>query len=132
MEEKTYNIIRERRLQLGLTLKTISEAIGVSIATANRYENSDIDVLNVGTIKKLAPLLQCSIPHLLGVTDEKQTTACMYVSNLEREIILAFRELPYGEQKMLLRSLDVDFAKYTSKFDNPIVENQKGEYEKMA
>ena len=43
----TYKIIKNRRLELGLTLKDVANALGVSEATVQRYESGDIKILSM-------------------------------------------------------------------------------------
>jgi len=59
--------IKERRLDLGLTLLQIAEELGVKEATAQRYESGAIKNIKYKTLIKLAIVLKCTPEYLLGL-----------------------------------------------------------------
>ena len=67
--------IRERRKALGLTLKDVAKALGVSEGTVSRYESADIQNMGVNKLTPLARVLQCSPVYLLLGDEEKPATA---------------------------------------------------------
>ncbi len=58
--------IKERRLQLGLTLLQIANSLGVKEATVQRYESGEIKNIKHETIYELAKILQCTPSYLMG------------------------------------------------------------------
>lgn len=62
----TYKIIKNRRLELGLTLKDVANALGVAESTVSRYESSDIQNMGIDKIEALARVLKCSPTYLMG------------------------------------------------------------------
>lgn len=59
-------IIKKRRLELGLTLKDIANALGIAESTVSRYESSDIQNMGIDKIEALAKVLECSPAYLMG------------------------------------------------------------------
>ena len=68
--------IKERRKALGLTLKDVAKALGVSEGTVSRYESADIQNMGVNKLVPLARVLQCSpVDLLMGWEDSPEGTA---------------------------------------------------------
>ena len=61
--------IKELRLKRGMTLKQVADSIGVSEATAQRYESGAINNLKYETAVALANLFHVSPQYLLGWDD---------------------------------------------------------------
>lgn len=101
--------LKERRLQMGLTLLDVADAIGVKEATVQRYESGAIKNIGHETICKLSDVLHCSPSYLLGFDEVAAPAAVgLELSALEIQIITRFRALPVGERNMILRSLGLD------------------------
>lgn len=100
--------IKERRLQIGLTLLEVAEAIGVKEATVQRYESGAIKSISHEAICKLSDVLHCSPSYLMGWDDSPAPAAAFSLSDLEKQIIIRFRSLPDGEKNMILRSLGLE------------------------
>lgn len=62
--------IKERRKALGLTLKDVAKALGVSEGTVSRYESADIQNMGVNKLTPLARVLRCSPVYLLLGNEE--------------------------------------------------------------
>lgn len=62
--------IRNRRLELGLTIEQLSNALNISRATAYRYEGNYIDKLPVTTLEPLAKVLRTTPAYLMGWEEE--------------------------------------------------------------
>ena len=99
--------IKERRLQLGLTLAEVAESLGVKEATAQRYESGGIKNISHETVCRLAELLHCSPSYLMGWDDKVPFD----ISPLEKEIVLKYRVLSDDAKDMLLRSLGIEGKK---------------------
>lgn len=65
--------IKERRLQLGMTLLQVANALGVKEATVQRYESGEIKNIKHDTIYQLSKILQCTPAYLMGW--EKKTSS---------------------------------------------------------
>jgi repressor LexA len=63
------NIISTQRKRLGLTMKEIAEAVGVSEATVSRRESGDINNMRRDKIAKLAAVLNLSPIKILGIEE---------------------------------------------------------------
>lgn len=61
-----HNLIKQRRLELGLTLKDVSQALGVAESTILRYETSDIQNMGIDKIENLAKVLNTTPDYLMG------------------------------------------------------------------
>ena len=59
--------IKNRRLELGFTLKQIAEAVGVTEATVSRWESGDIANMRRDRIYALAKKLNLSPVKLMGL-----------------------------------------------------------------
>ena len=63
-------IIKKRRLELGLTLKDVAKVLGVAEATVSRYETGDIQNMGIDKIADLSKALRCSPAYLMGWEDD--------------------------------------------------------------
>ncbi|MCX4319039.1 MAG: helix-turn-helix domain-containing protein [Lachnospiraceae bacterium] len=106
------DIIKQRRLELNLTLKDVAKALNVAEATVSRYETGAIQNMGLDKISKLAHVLRCSPGYLMG-WEEKPYNSCdnFHLSSLEKEIIQKFRTLTDGERAMFLRSINLEDEK---------------------
>ena len=66
------DIIKPRRLELGLTLEEIGNYVGVSKATVLRWENGNISNLRRDKIIKLAEILKINPMSLVGLNSDKK------------------------------------------------------------
>lgn len=98
----TYKIIKNRRLELGLTLKDVANALGVSEATVQRYESGDIKNIKHDTIAHLAEILKCSPSYLMGWEDDKSD---FVLSNEEKELIIEYRKADSVSREAVQRLL---------------------------
>ena len=62
--------IKNRRKQLGLSVDTVAEALGISRATVYRYEAAEIEKIPFDTLQAFAKILQTSVRYLIGQTDD--------------------------------------------------------------
>lgn len=65
-----HEIIRNRRIELDLTLKDVAKALGVSEGTVSRYETANIQNMGIDKIANLAKVLRCSPGYLMGWEDD--------------------------------------------------------------
>ena len=94
--------IRHLRKSKGYTLKDIAERLGVSEATAQRYESGAIKNVPYDHIVKYAELLSCTPQYIMGWEPEEN----IELSTEEKYLIMAFRKAPEGMRdavRVLLR-----------------------------
>lgn len=65
-----YNTLKERRLELGLTMLQVAQEVGVSEATVSRWESGDIANMRRDKIAKLAKALKLRPSVVMGIEDE--------------------------------------------------------------
>ena len=97
--------IKERRLQLDLTLLDVANAIGVKESTAQRYESGTIKNISHETICRLAEVLHCSPSYLMGWEDNAPAAISFSLTPLEEELLKRFRAMSTAEKNMILRSM---------------------------
>ncbi|NNJ30129.1 helix-turn-helix domain-containing protein [Lacrimispora defluvii] len=108
--------IKERRLAAGKTLLEVSEFLGVKEATAQRYESGEIKNIKHETIVSLAKLFNCSPAYLMGwEADKKEAVNNFPLSDLEKEIITAYRRTDEIGKACVLRTLGVEEKRDSSK-----------------
>lgn len=95
--------IRKRRLELGLTLKQVADALGVAESTVLRYETNEIQHMGIDKIEALAKVLRISPAALLGWT----TTTRFYQFDIDL-LNSAFEK--YGLFIDLVNADDPDWA----------------------
>lgn len=97
------NIIKDRRQSLGLTMKYVADAVGVSEATVSRWESGDIADMKRNRIINLAKVLQISPLDILDLPAEtKQPTETDGLSEEEALMIQVYRSLPEAHRQALL------------------------------
>lgn len=91
--------IKERRLQLGLTLLQVASQLNVKEATVQRYESGDIHNIKHDTIVKLSKVLMCSPEYLMGWSDSIVRPATLIDNGPEKSVIDLFMSLSQEKQK---------------------------------
>ena len=95
--------ISKRRAEIGLTMKEIADAVGVSEATVSRWEAGEIKNMRRDRIAKLADILKVSPVEILGM--EKQETPASDGNGRTAEFISLFTQLSPDEQKMIVNQI---------------------------
>ena len=87
------DLIRQKRIALGMTMKEVADKVGVSEGTISRWESGEIANMKRGAIASLAKVLQLSPNSIMGWDDDEQESAAPASDNLpdltpkdEREI----------------------------------------------
>lgn len=73
--------IRQRRLQLDLTLQEVADYINVSKPTVQRYETGEIKNLKQEVIEKLSEVLNVSPGYLMGWIDDMGNPTREYIKD---------------------------------------------------
>ena len=81
--------IKERRMQLGMTLLDVANELGVKEATAQRYESGKIKNIKHETILRLSDVLHCSPAYLMGWEAHEEMTK----KNDEQKLIDDYRSI---------------------------------------
>lgn len=100
-------IIKNRRIQLGLTMKDVAKALNVSEATISRYESSDIQNMGIDKLVPLAKILHCSPGYLMG-WEETPTPAESAISEEAFMIARAYDDADEVDKEMVRRILKFD------------------------
>jgi len=105
--------LRERRMELGLTLEEVAKAVGVSKSTVLKWETGTIEDMRVNKAAALAQALNVSPLWVIGITDSRsgppRTKRVPILGSIAAgEPILATEE--YGEYVELSEDVPVDFC----------------------
>lgn len=73
--------LKDRRLELNLTLQEVADIVGVSKATIQRYESGDIDNMRRDKIALLAKALQVTPGFIMGL-DEAEMAETKTATNI--------------------------------------------------
>ena len=85
------NLIKERRMTLGLSLEQVGNACGVYRSTVMRWENGRTKDIKRSHIEVLSKLLYIPIPVLLGVEDIELESADIVLKR--NEIVKKLNEI---------------------------------------
>jgi repressor LexA len=66
--------IKNRRIELGLTVDQVAEKLHINRATVYRYENNSIEEMSISVVKTLAKVLHVTPQYLMGWSDENHTS----------------------------------------------------------
>lgn len=90
--------IKNRRLELHLTVDEVADKLGKNRATVYRYEKDDIKDLPITVLEPLAKVLETTPADLMGWSDNP----CDYnISTDVEEILLQMHSFPKDTQKRL-------------------------------
>ena len=63
--------IKNRRLELGISVLELAQKIGRNKATIYRYENGDIENMPFAVLAPIAQALRCDVAYLMGIEDSE-------------------------------------------------------------
>lgn len=107
------DVLKKRRIELGLSMLDVANAVGVSEATISRWESGNISNLKRENICRLSKALGVSPMVLMGWGEEAERAASESDA-LDEENLKLFRELPPDKKRQVL-----DFLRFlTSSGDN--------------
>lgn len=96
--------IKSYRSTKKLTLKDIASHLGVSEATAQRYESGKITTIDYEKIILLSKLFDCSPSELMGWDTNNDTS--LVLANDEKIFLEKFRKLSHDDQMLLFGIMD--------------------------
>lgn len=100
--------IKQRRKELGLTLKQVAEALKVTEATLSRYESKEIQNMGIDKLEPLSKILKCSPVYLLnGYEDFK-------IKNTDNEEIKNY-ELSKIDKEEIKKIIDMNLLMFNDK-----------------
>lgn len=105
---KINEYLKQRRLELGMTLNDVAQRVGVNNSTISRWESGDIKDMKRNAILKYAEALQISPAIIMGwedpeeIQDIKEQLKDSYLTKDEQELLEAFRALGGDRQARLL------------------------------
>lgn len=101
-KESVGQLIRNRRLELSLTLRQVADEVGVSEATVSRWESGKIDNMRRDRIAKLATVLNMSPLRITGIDENENFLKPVNID--ESELLEDYRRVGDAD-KIMIRSL---------------------------
>lgn len=95
--------IRQRRIELNLSVEEVAKRLGKNRATVYRYENSDIENLPAPILEPLAKILETSPSYLMGWYDTPNIIEIL-IKNLNK--YLADYPIKFHSNMIYLNELD--------------------------
>ncbi|WP_196601691.1 helix-turn-helix domain-containing protein [Pectinatus frisingensis] len=95
------DIIKGRRLELGLTMKELAKRVGVNEGTISRWESGEIANMRRGAIFELAKALEISPSSLMGWSNEEKSNHKQVEPSSSVILARASKELPLEQLKAL-------------------------------
>mgnify|MGYP004644553857 FL=1 len=113
--------IKEVRKLRGLTQEELAQKLGLKDSAIAKYESGRVENIKRSVISEMAKVLDCSPIYLLCLDEDDappaQQASVFEVSNIEKEIIKAYRQADSIDKEMVLRILKIE---------------EKGDAEKLA
>ena len=106
------DLIRQRRLAKGLTMKELGKLVGVNGSTVSRWESGDLATMKQTKIKKLADALGLSPIDLLPpFPSEAEPPQSVRLTDDEAALLRLFRQLSPERRSQLLEQAEFYFAR---------------------
>lgn len=105
--------IKNRRLELGLSVDEVAKRLGKNRATVYRYENDDIKELPITVLEPLAKVLDTTPADLIGWDGTNTLSDAQPLEDLDiRRIQRARKNMPESDRKFMMDILTRSFAEY--------------------
>ena len=121
-------IIKNRRLALGLTLKDVAAAVGVSEGTVSRWEAGNITNMKRNRIASLAKVLQIPPSVIMGWEEEPTETQGYYINPETAAIAQEIHDNP--ELRILMdasRDLSPEDVKFVAEMVQRMKKKERGD-----
>ena len=97
--------LKELRKSLGISQKTLAEAIGVSQQSINKYENHNIEP-DITTLMRIAKYFNTSVDYIIGNSNEN-SVPLLNITDEESKIICIYRTLDNRKKNSILEILNI-------------------------
>ena len=88
MKTEVHKILKDRRIELGLTMLEVAKKVGVSEATISRWESGDIANMRRDRIAGLAKALEINPDVIMGWEELPP----LRLTKTEEQVIIKYRE----------------------------------------
>lgn len=100
--------LKSRRVDMGLTLQEVADAIGVEKPTVQRYESGKIKKIDTITVEMLAKAVRCDPAYLMGWSEAPCAFSKVKVSSDTECLVDNYKALnDEGRRKLLDYSKDL-------------------------
>lgn len=106
------DLIKSRRIELGMTMKELGDAVGVSEATISRYESGQIANMKRTTIIALSKVLDIPTARFIDCDDEETTNTKTFqnTSYVPETIAAHFEGKEFTEEDLSDIARFIDFV----------------------
>ena len=106
------DVLKNRRVELGLTMKELSKKVGVSEGTISRWESGDIENMRRDKIAALANALDISPSVIMGWDDQPSPDSCESFSSCHNadavyNIVLKLLKLDSYDRARIEERIDI-------------------------
>ena len=108
-------LLKQRRIELGLTLLDVAKAVGVSEGTVSRWESGDIENMRRDKIAALATVLDISPGVIMGW--EPKPVSGKKLSESEKQILEIYSNLSDEGKQYIIQQMKMALQVYP-KTDN--------------
>ena len=115
--------IRQRRIEIGMTVDELASKIGKNRATIYRYENGDIENLPLSVLEPIAKVLGIEPSDLLS-TSKTISTENKIIANLKKFNLSEEKEIIENIQSKLVM-LNKDGLNKTDDYISDLIDNPK-------
>ena len=98
--EKLIKYLKDRRLELGLSLRDVAQIVGVNASTVNRWESGEIDDMKRKRVFAYAKALQISPSIIMGWQDVPEGIV-VELTKYEEQLLDKFRALDSEQQHVI-------------------------------
>lgn len=96
-------VIKQARMQKGLTQEQLAEKVGVKKSAVAKWENGRVSEIKRSNLKMLAEALDLNPNQLLGNDEEKPTAQDDGLSEAKRKLIEKIKKFPEDQVLLLLQ-----------------------------